>query len=80
MPNPEEMGTVVRLMAMKGEGASYQRIAAELNAESVPAKHGGRWHPKTVMGVVRYIGSLPGDHLVMRQYFPEGVRVNGKGR
>jgi site-specific DNA recombinase len=79
-PNQDEMGTIQRLVEMKGQGTSYQRIAGQLNADAIPAKHGGRWHPKTVMGVLRYIQSLPGDHLVMRHYFPEGVKINGKHR
>jgi site-specific DNA recombinase len=79
-PNPDEMETIQKLITMKGEGASYQRIAGQFNAEAIPAKNGGRWHPKTVMGVVRCIRSLPGDHLVMQKYFPEGVNINGTQR
>jgi len=78
IPNPEEMETVSKLIMMKGQGASYQKIAGQLNADFIPAKNGGKWHPKTVMGVMRHINSLPGDHWVIKQYFPEGVNINGK--
>jgi DNA invertase Pin-like site-specific DNA recombinase len=64
-PNPDEMKTALKLIAMKGQGASYQKIARQLNADAVSAKNGGKWHPKTVMGVVRYFHSLPGDPRVM---------------
>ena len=77
-PNPDEMKTALKLITMKGEGASYQKIAGQLNEDAVPAKNGGKWHPKTVMGVMRNIESLPGDHWVIKQYFPEGVNINGK--
>jgi DNA invertase Pin-like site-specific DNA recombinase len=80
-PNPDEMKAAMKLIVMKEEGASYQKIAGQLNADDVPSKNGGKWHPKTVMGVVRYFNSLPGDHWVIKQYFPEGVNINvGKGR
>jgi site-specific DNA recombinase len=78
IPNPDEMKTVAKLIVMKGQGTSYQKIAGLLNEDSIPAKNGGKWHPKTVMGVMRHINSLPGDHWVIRQYFPEGVNINGK--
>jgi DNA invertase Pin-like site-specific DNA recombinase len=77
-PNPDEMKTALKLITMKGEGASYQKIAGQLNADAIPAKNGGKWHPKTVMGVMRHIESLPGDHWVIKQYFPEEVNINGK--
>ncbi|MGO9137581.1 MAG: recombinase family protein [Syntrophales bacterium] len=72
------MNTISKLIVMKREGASYQKIAGRLNDDFIPAKNGGKWYPKTVMGVMRHINSLPGDHLVIKQYFPEGVNVNGK--
>ena len=37
-------------------GGSYLGIAAQLNAEGVPAKQGGRWHPSTVARVVAHGG------------------------
>ena len=78
IPNPDEMKTVSKFITIKGHGASYQKIARPLNTDSIPAKNGGKWHPKTVMGVMRHIESLPGDHCVIKQYFPEGVKINGK--
>lgn len=77
-PNPDEMRTVRRLITMRGEGDSFQKIAGRLNTDAIPSKNGGKWHPKTVMGVMRNIESFPGDHWVIKQYFPEGVNVNGK--
>jgi site-specific DNA recombinase len=41
-PNPNEMKTVLRLLEMRGQGASYQKIAGQLNVAAVPAKHGGK--------------------------------------
>jgi site-specific DNA recombinase len=74
-PNVEEIKTVKRVLAMKRQGKSYQKIAARLNADGVVSKNGGKWHPKTVMGVLRHLQSLPGDHWVIRKYFAEGVEV-----
>jgi site-specific DNA recombinase len=77
-PNPDEMKTALKLVEMKGRGVSYQKIAGLLNADAVSAKNGGKWHSKTVMGVVRHFQTLPGDHWVIKQYFPEGVNINDK--
>jgi hypothetical protein len=37
---------------LRAASASYQRIAATLNAEHRPAKRGGQWHAQTVARVV----------------------------
>ncbi len=82
-PNKREMGTARSIVSMRRRGKSYQRIAAHLNKSNVPAKNGGRWHPKTVMGVVAHLDSLPGDHWVMRKYFGKEKsdgKGNGKGQ
>lgn len=72
-PDPEELQIVRSLVSLKRQGLSYQKIAAKLNTQGVPSKNGGKWHPKTVMGVLRYFQSLPGDHWVIRKHFPKGV-------
>jgi len=79
-PNPDEMGVVKDVAEMKQGGLSYQKIAAYLNKRHVPSKNGSKWYPKTVMGVLRHICSLPGDHWVIRKYFPKGVKFDGKDR
>ncbi|MGD0276636.1 MAG: recombinase family protein [Syntrophales bacterium] len=75
-PNPGEMRTVQKLIVSKGGGASYQKIAGKLNDAGIPSKNGGKWHPKTVMGVVHHIQSLPRDHWVIKKYFPKGVNTD----
>jgi site-specific DNA recombinase len=72
VPNGEEMGTARVIMGLRRQGKSYQRIAERLNAKGMAAKGGGRWYPKTVRGVVRHLGALPGDHWVMKKYFGRG--------
>ncbi|HOD79110.1 MAG TPA: recombinase family protein [Syntrophorhabdus sp.] len=76
-PDPEAMGTVQDMIRMKNSGMSYQKIADHLNGNGVTAKNGGRWHPKTVMGTIHHIRSLPGDHWVIKRYFPEGRITDG---
>jgi DNA invertase Pin-like site-specific DNA recombinase len=81
VPNRGEMGTARAMMRLRSKGASYQKIAEHLNRGKVAAKNGGKWHPKTVMGVVTHLDSLPGDHWVMRKYFTEkGDKGNEKGQ
>jgi site-specific DNA recombinase len=63
-PNPDEMGLVQRVVAMKQNGQPYQRIASHLNHRDITSKNGGSWHPKTVMGVLNHVQSLPGDPWV----------------
>lgn len=48
----DEQRTLARIRALRGEGASYQRIASMLNAEGAIAR-GSRWHPTTVARIVR---------------------------
>lgn len=67
---------------MKGNGEmrakrnSYRKIADYLNTKEIPSKNGGKWYPKTVMKVVKRISALPGDHWVIKKYFPKGVLIN----
>ena len=52
-PNPDEAVIVEKMIALRKRGKSYQKIAAHLNAKEIPSKNGGKWHPKTVMGVLK---------------------------
>lgn len=40
--------TAQRVLALRAEGLSIKRIAAQLNAEGTPAAMGGVWHPSAV--------------------------------
>lgn len=75
IPNREEMKIAQRLMILREEGASFQRIADRLNAARIPSKKGGKWHSKTVRGVIRNFQSFPNNPLVMKHYVPKEVYV-----
>lgn len=77
-PNLEQMDVLKRMIKLRQEGLSFKKISDRLNFGRVPSKAGGRWHPKTVMGAIRHIQSLPRDHWVIKQYFPKGVETNDK--
>ena len=61
-PNPEEAVVVQKMVALRKRGKSYQNIAAHLNVKEIPAKNGGRWHPKTVMGVLKAFPAYPSHY------------------
>jgi len=48
-----EMAVVQRIQDLHTFGRNYSQIAAELNAERVPTKRGGRWYPSTVRYLLR---------------------------
>lgn len=50
--NDPELTTVKQMMEMRDAGLGYLRIANELNKAGIPSKQGGRWHAKTVRGVL----------------------------
>ena len=77
-PNPEEMGMVREVLRMRAKQVSYRGIADRLNRKGVPSKNGGKWYPKTVMGIFKHISALPRDHWVIKQYFPKGGRGKWK--
>ena len=52
-PLPAELATVRRIVEAWRAGGSYLGIAAQLNAEGIPTKRGGRWHAATVRKIVR---------------------------
>jgi site-specific DNA recombinase len=49
---PDQAATVRRLFEAFAEGRSCNRLADELNAESVPAFGGGRWYPLTIRRIL----------------------------
>lgn len=56
-----EAEIVRRIWLRREEGAKLREIAAELNADRVPTKRGGRWHASTVRYVLKnplYAGEL----------------------
>ena len=46
--NDQEAATLKQMLRWQAEGLSMRAIAARLNAEGVPSKRGGQWHPATV--------------------------------
>ena len=51
VPDQAERDVVIR--RLHWSGLSNRKIADQLNAEQVPAKRGGAWHPTTVARVLR---------------------------
>ncbi len=51
VPVPAEQEALRRIQDLRGQGYSYSRIASALNAEGVPAKNGGAWHPYAVQRI-----------------------------
>ena len=51
VPDQAERDVVIR--RLHRSGLSNRKIADQLNAEQVPAKRGGAWHPTTVARVLR---------------------------
>lgn len=46
--NGEEQATIAKVKAARAGGKPLGVIAADLNAEGVPTKRGGRWHASTI--------------------------------
>ena len=53
VPNAGEQTVLAEIFRMRDAGLSYARIASHLNAQSVPAKSGGRWWDSAIGHVVR---------------------------
>jgi site-specific DNA recombinase len=51
-PNGQEQEVLERLMELRAGGASFARIAGELEALGIPTKEGGSWHPATVRQIL----------------------------
>jgi DNA invertase Pin-like site-specific DNA recombinase len=49
---PEELAIVRRILDLSRAGKSSHAIAAKLNQDGVPSKHGARWHHTTVGKVI----------------------------
>jgi site-specific DNA recombinase len=52
-PDRAEQAAVRRIRRLRQDGLSLREIAAALEAEGVPAKRGGKWHPVTVARVLQ---------------------------
>jgi DNA invertase Pin-like site-specific DNA recombinase len=52
-PDPAEREVARRIRRLHQAGLSIRKIADQLNAEQVPAKRGGPWHPTTVARVLQ---------------------------
>jgi Recombinase len=50
--NPVEMVVLERIRAARAEGRSLRAIAAELNADKIPAKLGGLWGASTIQSIL----------------------------
>ena len=53
IPDQAERDVAHRIHRLHRAGLSIRKIADQLNAEQVPAKRGGTWHPTTVARVLR---------------------------
>jgi DNA invertase Pin-like site-specific DNA recombinase len=53
IPDQAEREVARRIHRLHRSGLSIRKIADQLNAEQVPAKRGGTWHPTTVARVLR---------------------------
>jgi DNA invertase Pin-like site-specific DNA recombinase len=53
VPDRAERDVARRIRWLHQDGRSIRAIADQLNAEQIPAKRGGRWHPTTVARVLR---------------------------
>ena len=51
IPIPAEQTALRRIQELRTQGYSYSRIATALNAEGIPAKNGGAWHPYAVQRI-----------------------------
>lgn len=50
--NEGEQAVIVRMKSLRTTGESFSSIANTLNADSVPSKKGGVWHPFAVQKIV----------------------------
>jgi site-specific DNA recombinase len=54
LPVETEQAVLAAILDRRATGVGYRRIAAELNAEGVPTKHGRQWWPETVRSVLAH--------------------------
>lgn len=48
VPKENEMKKLYECLALRNMGFTYQQIADKFNAEGIPSKRGGVWHPSSV--------------------------------
>lgn len=53
VPNYDEQATLHQMAAWRTTGMSLKKIAATLNAQSIPAKQGGLWQPGNIDRVLK---------------------------
>jgi DNA invertase Pin-like site-specific DNA recombinase len=53
LPDPAEQAAIRRIRRLHRDGRSLREIVAALDAEGIPAKRGGSWHPTTVARTLR---------------------------
>ena len=51
--NDDEQEAIQLIQSLRDKGYSLRAIAAELDAEAIPAKKGGRWNPMTVRNILK---------------------------
>jgi DNA invertase Pin-like site-specific DNA recombinase len=68
VPNDAEQAVIARIREMGEKGDSIRAICAALNAEGIPSKRGGKWHPQTV---ARVLGRAP---VAVRTQAKEGAK------
>jgi DNA invertase Pin-like site-specific DNA recombinase len=68
IPDPDKAPVVVRIYDEYLSGKTQQEIIKRLNAEGIPATHGGRWHSSTLRALLQnpvYAGFVrDGDELI----------------
>jgi len=52
-PEPKEQATAKAARAMRDAGLTLRAVAAELERRGLRPRHGGRWHPETIRGLLR---------------------------
>jgi DNA invertase Pin-like site-specific DNA recombinase len=52
VPEPQEQEALTLMQSLHSQGYSLREIVAELDRRGIPAKDGGRWHPKSVARIL----------------------------
>jgi site-specific DNA recombinase len=53
VPNDDEQEAIELIQKLRDKGYSLRAIAAELDAESIPSKKGGKWNPMTIRNILK---------------------------
>jgi len=59
VPEEQEVLTLIREMRSSKKPKTYKQIADRLNADQVPCKRNGKWHPSTVRMIHRNKAQSP---------------------